>query len=52
MCADFKSIIYRRLVDFQVLDKDIITGDFQFVRDFTPGIFVANTGSSILNRVK
>src|SRR6266446_1264889 len=37
-------IIYRRFVDFQVLDKDIITGDFQFVRDFTPGIFVANTG--------
>src|SRR5262249_61206457 len=38
-----ESIIYRRLVDFQVLDKDIITGDFQFVRGFTPGIFVANT---------
>ena len=27
-------IINRRFVDFQVLDKDIITGDFQFVRDF------------------
>src|SRR5258708_14991040 len=39
-----ESIIYRRFVDFQVLDKDIISGDFQFVRDFTPGIFVANTG--------
>src|SRR5499427_6542736 len=39
-----ESIIYRRFVDFQVLDKDIITGDFQFVRDFTPGIFVADTG--------
>jgi hypothetical protein len=37
-------IIYRRFVDFKGLDEDIITGDFQFVRDFTPGIFVANTG--------
>src|SRR5260370_40041353 len=36
--------IYRRFVDFQVLDYDIITGNFQFVGDFTPGIFVADTG--------
>ena len=39
-------IIYRRFVDFQVLDKDIITGDFQFVRDFTPGIFVARVSQA------